>query len=145
MKVTLRRSVAGSEICRTLNGELPTGLEVLEVAEKRPSIAQADSRLETYEATFLDGIWPAEGFRLFERQLLAPLQQKSKRGEIVIPLEHRLTRLEVLDSNRIRFSLNQGRNGNIRVRDLLMHIFDLPAEMVRNARIMKISSQPIEG
>jgi hypothetical protein len=118
---------------------------VLKAEEKRRTALQANSRVVSYEATLLDGTWPLEGFQRFENKLLAPLLQKSKRGEALIPLESRLTRLEALDSNRIRLCLIQGKNGNIRVRDLLMHVFDLSAERVQEACILKISSEPMEG
>jgi radical SAM family uncharacterized protein/radical SAM-linked protein len=145
MELILRQPVAALEICRRLNGELPSGLEVLKAEEKRRTALQANSRVVSYEATLLDGTWPLEGFQRFENKLLAPLLQKSKRGEALIPLESRLTRLEALDSNRIRLCLIQGKNGNIRVRDLLMHVFDLSAERVQEACILKISSEPMEG
>ncbi len=145
MNVILRQPVAASEICRRLNGELPTGLEILEVAATRRNTFQAISRLVTYEATLASGAWPPEGFQRFERQTLAPLRQKSKRGEVLVPLENRLISLEALAYNRIRFSVNQGRNGNIRIRDLLIHIFELSVGRVQDSRIVKISSEPIEG
>jgi hypothetical protein len=137
--------VAASEICGRLNCELPAGLEVLEVEEAPRATLQAPPRLVTYEVAFPGGELPPDGFHQFERQLLAPLRQKSKRGETLIPLRDRVSRLEALDSSRFRFSLIQGRDGNIRVRDLLMHVFKLSAERVRNSRVMKISSEPIEG
>ena len=142
MQVILRQPVAAAEICRRLNDELPTGLEVLKADKRRWSNAQAVSKLVTYEAALPGREWPVVGFYRFERRLLAPLRQKSKRGEVLIQLETRLKKLEALGSNRIRLSLIQGKNGNIRVRDLLVHIFDLPAERIQDARIMKISSSP---
>ena len=141
----LCQPVAASEICRRLNGELPAGLEILEAAAKRRSSFQAISRLVTYEATLPSGAWPPEGFQRFERQILAPLRQKTKRGEVLIPLENRLTSLEALAANRVRFSVIQARNGNIRIRDLLIHIFELSVGRVQDTRIVKISSEPIEG
>ncbi len=142
MQVILRQPVEAAEICRRLNDELPTGLEVLKADKRRWSNAQAVAKLVTYEAAFPSREWPVVGFYRFERRLLEPLRQKSKRGEVLIPLETRLKKLEALGSNRIRLSLIQGKNGNIRVRDLLTHIFDLSAERIQAARIMKISSSP---
>ncbi len=143
MKVILRQPVAASEIADRLNVELPIGLKVLEAEEKRRSDLQTTSKLVTYEVIFPDGAWLPEGSHLYERQLLVPLRQKTKRGEVLIPLENRVTRLETLNSNRIRFSLIQGRNDHIRVRDLLIHIFGLSTDRVQDTRIMKTSAKPI--
>ena len=45
----------------------------------------------------------------------------------------------------IRFSVTQGGNGSIRVRDLLRHLFGLTEEQILEARVMKVASQVIEG
>ncbi len=145
MEVILRYPFSSLEICERLNAELPPGLEVLEAEEQLQRTQQATRRLVTYEATLPGRVWPSEGFRRFQRQVLAPLRQRSKRGEAVIPLENRLLQLEALVSDRIQFTLTQGENPPIRVRDLLAHIFDLAEEAVLEARIVKISSEPLEG
>jgi radical SAM-linked protein len=145
MEVILRQPLSTAEICERLNAELPSGLEVLKAEEQLQSTQKTAAKLVTYEATLPEGEWPLKGFRRFQQQSLAPLRQRSKRGETVIPLENRLLKLEALDSARIRVSLSQGENGSIRVRDLLAHIFEVSAEQVLGARIVKISSVPMEG
>lgn len=145
MEVILRQPVEVSELRRRLNHELPAGLEILEVRIQQHPARQEACRVVTYEATLPRGSWPSEGFRRFKEGLLSPLRQKSKRGEIVVALEERILKLEALDASRIRLSLTQGGNGNIRVRDLLVHIFDLSREVILETRIVKISSESMEG
>jgi radical SAM-linked protein len=145
MEVILRQPVAVSKLRSRLNNELPAGLEILEAKEQQHPARQEVNRVVTYEATLPRGSWPSEGFRRFKEGLLPPLRQRSKRGEIVVALEERMLELEALDPSRIRFSLTHGGNGNIRVRDLLVHIFDLSREVILETRIVKISSEPMEG
>jgi len=145
MEVVLRQPLTTSEICSRLNAELPSGLEVLEAEEKHKSSRQTASTVIRYEAILSGESWPAEGFRRFQSRSLAPLRQRSKRGETIISLEERLLRLEPLDPHRIQLTLTQDANGNIRIRDLLTHIFDLPEQKVLDARIIKVSSELTEG
>ena len=142
LKLILHEPLRASEIGQRLNNELPLGLEILEVSEDDKDSGQTTPRVVTYQATLKRGVWPPEGFRRFQTQSLAPLRQKSKRGETLIHLTERLLSLETLDSCTIRFAFTQGQKGNIRVRDLLMHIFDLSKEEILDARIVKIS---VEG
>jgi radical SAM-linked protein len=141
MKVILCESLLPSEIGKQLNGELPAGLEILEVVKEDKDTRQMTPRVVTYEATLKRGVWPIEGFRRFQNQSLAPLRQRSKRGETLIQLAERLLSLESLDSCTIRLNFTQGQHGNIRVRDLLMHIFELSKEEILDARIVKISME----
>jgi radical SAM-linked protein len=145
MEVVLRQPLATSEICSRLNAELPPGLEVLEAEEKRKSTRQTASTVIGYEAILPGESWPVEGFRRFHSQSLTPLRQRSKRGETIISLEDRLRGLESLNPQRIRLTLTQDANGNIRIRDLLTHIFELPEQKVLDARIIKVSSELTEG
>ena len=145
MEVVLRQPLTTSEICSRLNAELPPGLEVLEAEEKHKSTRQTASTVIRYEAILPGESWPAEGFRRFHSHSLAPLRQRSKRGETIISLEDRLLSLESLDPHRIRLTLIQDANGNIRIRDLLTHIFDLPEQKILDARIIKVSSELTEG
>jgi radical SAM-linked protein len=145
MEVVLRQPLTTSEICSRLNAELPPGLEVLEAEEKHKSTRQTASTVIRYEAILPGESWPAEGFRRFHSKSLAPLRQRSKRGETIISLEDRLLSLESLDPRRIRLTLTQDANGNIRIRDLLTHIFDLPEQKILDARIIKVSSELTEG
>jgi radical SAM-linked protein len=140
MTVILCEPLLASEIGKRLNGELPPGLEILEVAEDKDT-RQMTPRVVTYEATLKRGVWPIEGFRRFQRQSLAPLRQRSKRGETLIPLAERLLSLESLGPFTMRFTFTEGHQGNIRVRDLLMHIFELSKEEILDARIVKISME----
>jgi radical SAM family uncharacterized protein/radical SAM-linked protein len=142
LQVMLHEPLLPSEIGQRLNDELPPGLEILEVSKDDKDTGQTAPRVVTYQARFKGGLWPREGFRRFQTQSLAPLRQKSKRGETLIDLAERLLSLETLDSRTIRFTFTQGQKGNIRVRDLLMHIFELSKEEVLDARIVKIS---VEG
>jgi radical SAM family uncharacterized protein/radical SAM-linked protein len=142
MKVILRQPLLPSEIGKRLNSELPPGLDILEVAADDKDTRQMTPGVVTYEATLKRGGWPIEGFRRFQRQSLTPLRQRSKRGETLVQLTERLLSLDSLDSSTIRFAFTQGQHGNIRVRDLLMHIFELSKEEILDARIVKIS---VEG
>jgi radical SAM family uncharacterized protein/radical SAM-linked protein len=142
MMMILQEPLIPSEIGERLNSELPLGLEILEVAAEDKDTRQMSPRVVTYEATLNRGVWPIEGFRRFQSQSLAPLRHKSKRGESLIQLGERLLSLEFLDSSSIRLTFTLGKDGNIRVRDLLMHIFELSKEEILDARIVKIS---VEG
>jgi radical SAM-linked protein len=145
MEVVLYQPLAVSEICSRLNAELPPGLEVLEAEEKPKSTRQTVSTVVRYEAILPGESWPSEGFRRFHNQSIAPLRQRSKRGETVISLEDRLLGLESLDPSRIRLTVTQDATGNIRIRDLLTHLFGLPEQKVLAARIIKISAELTEG
>ncbi|MFP3869569.1 MAG: TIGR03960 family B12-binding radical SAM protein [Syntrophobacteria bacterium] len=145
MKVVLRRPVQGAEIQARLNEELPAGLEIVKACEDRQNARQKGAYLVTYEAHLPGTTWPAEGFRLFQCQGFPPLRQRSKRGEIVVFLEKRLLALEDLEPEKIRFTLLQGVNGTIRVRELLAHIFGLSKQQILKARIVKVACQPMEG
>ncbi|MGD8436887.1 MAG: TIGR03936 family radical SAM-associated protein, partial [Syntrophobacterales bacterium] len=145
MEVVLYQPLTLSEICSRLNAELPPGLEVLEAEEKEKSTRQTASTVIRYEAILPGESWPAEGFRRFHSKSLTPLKQRSKRGETIISLEDRLLSLESLDPRRIRLTFTQDAKGNIRVRDLLTHLFGLPEQKVLDARIIKISSEFTEG
>jgi radical SAM family uncharacterized protein/radical SAM-linked protein len=141
MKLILHQPLLPSEIGRRLNSELPSGLEILEVAAEDKDTRQMTPRVVTYEATLKKGVWPIEGLHRFQSQSLGPLRQRSKRGETVIQLAERLLSLEFLDSCSIRITFTQGRNDNIRVRDLLMHIFELSKEEILDARIVKMAME----
>ena len=145
MEVILRQPLTPSELRKRLNAELPVGLKILKVVKVEKHTRQISSRVVTYEATLEGGSWPAAGFQRFQSQSLAPLRQKSKRGETLIQLTERLLSLESLDSQSIRLTITQGENGTIRVRDLLMHIFGLSKEAILDTRIVKISSKGREG
>jgi radical SAM family uncharacterized protein/radical SAM-linked protein len=142
LKLMLHEPLLPSEIGQRLNDELPPGLEILAVSKDDKDTGQTAPRVVTYQARLKRGLWPQEGFRRFQTQSLAPLRQKSKRGETLIHLTERLLSLETLDSCTIRFSFTQDQKGTIRVRDLLLHIFELSKEEVLDARIVKIS---VEG
>jgi hypothetical protein len=101
--------------------------------------------LVTYEAALTGKVWPAEGFRRFRERDLPPLQQKAKRGIILIPLEEKLRSLDLLAPDRLRCILEQTPGCAVRVREALAHIFGLSGEEVLTARIMKISSRNLEG
>jgi len=141
MRLILHQPLLPSEIGRRLNSKLPSGLEILEVAAEDKDTRQMTPRVVTYEANLKSGVWPLEGFHRFQSNSLGPLRQRSKRGESVIQLSERLLSLESLDSCSIRFTFTQGRNDNIRVRDLLMHIFDLSKEEILDASIVKIAME----
>ena len=143
MEVTLRHPISPVELLRRLNGELPAGLEILEASEKAERVRQTSGRVETYEAIVSGDSWPKMGFRRFDGQSLKPLRQKAKRREVIISLEKRLLEFQVLAPERIRFTLVQTEDGNIRVRDLLAHVFEMSEEEVREARIVKIGSKPL--
>jgi radical SAM family uncharacterized protein/radical SAM-linked protein len=141
LKLMLHEPLLPSEIGQRLNNELPAGLEILEVSKHDKDTGQTTPRVVTYQASLKRGLWPREGFRRFQTQSLTPLRQKSKRGETLIHLAERLLSLETLDACTIRFTLTQGQKGTIRVRDLLMHIFELSKEEILDARIVKISDK----
>jgi radical SAM-linked protein len=141
MKLILHQPLLPSEIGKRLNSKLPSGLKILEVAGEDKDTRQMTPRVVTYEANLKSSVWPIEGFHRFQRQSLEPLRQRSKSGETVIQLSERLLSLESLDSCSIRLAFTQGRNDNIRVRDLLMHIFELSKEEILDARIVKISME----
>jgi len=141
MKLILHQPLLPSEIGKRLNSKLPSGLRILEVAAEDKDTRQMTPRVVTYEANLKSSVWPIEGFHRYQRQSLGPLRQRSKRGETVIQLSERLLSLESLDSCSIRLAFTQGRNDNIRVRDLLMHIFDLSKEEILDARIVKIAME----
>jgi radical SAM-linked protein len=141
MKLILLKPLLPSELGKRLNDELPAGLKILEVAKEDKDTRQMTSRVVTYEATLKRGVWPIEGFGRFHNQSLSPLRQSSKRSETLIQLTERLLSLESLDACTIRFTFTQGQDGNLRVRDLLMHIFELSKEEILDARIVKISME----
>lgn len=145
MEVVLRQPLATGEMCDRLNAELPPGLEIVKAMEKQKCTRQTSSTVVTYEATLSESGWPPQGFHRFQSGGLAPLRQRSKRGEALIPLEGRILGLESLDLQRIRVTVTGGESVNIRIRDLLSHIFELSEERVLDARIMKISSEIKEG
>jgi radical SAM family uncharacterized protein/radical SAM-linked protein len=145
MEVVLRQPLATAEMCDRLNAELPPGLEIVKAMEKQKGTRQTSSTVVTYEATLTESGWPPQGFHRFQSGGLAPLRQRSKRGEALIPLEGRILGLESLDLQRIRVTVTGGESVNIRIRDLLSHIFELSEERVLDARIMKISSEIKEG
>jgi len=138
MKLILHEPLRASEIGKRLNAELPPGLEILRASKDDKETRQMVQTLVTYKATLKKGFWPLEGFRRFHSRSLPPLRQRSKRGETLIQLTERLLSLDSLDSRTIRFAFTQGQNGTIRVRDLLMHIFELSKEEILDARIVKI-------
>ena len=141
MKLLLLEPLHPSEVGKRLNDELPVGLEILKVAKEDKHTRQMTSRVVTYEATLRSGVWPIEGFRRFHSQSLAPFRQISKRSETLIQLTERLLSLESSDSQTIRFTFTEGQDGNLRVRDLLMHIFELSKEEILDARVVKISME----
>ncbi|UCG13895.1 MAG: TIGR03960 family B12-binding radical SAM protein [Deltaproteobacteria bacterium] len=145
MEVTLNQPVTGSEICRRINAELPPGLETRKAEERHHKVPKEGLRVVTYEAALAGETWPPEGIHRFLNQSLQPLRQRSKRGETLIQLESRLLEVESLNPETIRIRLTEGEHGNIRVRDLLMHLFGLPEEQILDARIVKTSSEPREG
>jgi radical SAM-linked protein len=142
MKLILHQALPPAEIASRLNAELPSGLEILQVAAEDKDTRQITPRVVTYEATLKRALWPVEGFHRFHSQSLDPFRQRSKRGETVIQLAERLLSLESTDSSSIRITFTQGRDDKIRVRDLLMHIFELSKEQILDARIVKIA---VEG
>ena len=141
MRLLLHQPLLPSEVGRRLNSKLPSGLAIVDVAAEDKDTRQMSPRVVTYEARLKSGVWPLEGFKRFQSHSLDPLRQRSKRGETVVHLSERLLSLESLDSCTIRFTFTQGRNDNIRVRDLLMHIFDLSKEEILDARIVKIAME----
>jgi radical SAM-linked protein len=143
MEVTLLQPVSPVKLVRRLNRELPSGLEILEANEKKGRVRQTSGRVETCEAVLPGVPWPEVGFRLFAGHSLKTLRQKVKSGEVIISLEKRLLELERLAPDRIRFTLIQGENGNIRIRDLLAHLFEMTEEEIQEARIVKIGSKPM--
>lgn len=141
MEVILRQPLTPAEIRKRLNAEFPPGLEILAATKEQKDTRQIPSRVVTYEVTLKGGAWPEEGFLRFQSRSLVPLRQRTKRGETLITLADRILSLESLDLHRIRLTFTQSDNGNIRVRDLLMHIFDLSKERILDARIVKISME----
>jgi hypothetical protein len=99
----------------------------------------------TYEAILAGKVWPAEGFRRFRERELAPLQQKAKRGIVIIALKEKLKALDLLGPDRLRCILEQDPGCTVRIREALAHIFGLSAEDILTARITKVSSRNLEG
>jgi len=144
MEIILREPLDPHEVGRRLNVELPPGLAILEARVDGAGRKSPGRRLVTYEAALTGKVWPAEGFRRFRERDLAPLQQKAKRGSILIPLEAKLRSLDLLAPDRLRCILEQTPGCAVRVREALAHIFGLSGEEVLTARIMKISSRNLE-
>jgi len=145
MELTLGQRLSVSDICERLNSELPTGLEILAAIELDKDAQQTIIRRETYEVSLKGEGWSEGGFQRVQTRALSALRQESKRGETLISLNDRILALERLNVNTIRITFTQGGNAKIRIRDLLMHIFDLPKERIFDARIVKISAETIEG
>ncbi|MBW1979595.1 MAG: TIGR03960 family B12-binding radical SAM protein [Deltaproteobacteria bacterium] len=144
MEVLFYDALPPEEIAVRLNSQLPTGLEVVQVSRKekhQPNRAY----LVTYEAVLSEQCWPMAGFLRFNKNDLAPLRQKSKKGDKEISLQNRLRDLVLVTPDTLRFGLLEGINGNIRVRDLLCHLFEVPEEVVATARIVKTSAVPVKG
>jgi radical SAM-linked protein len=145
VEIILREHLQPHEVGRRLNGELPPGLAILEVREDGAGRKSLGRRLVTYEAAFAGRVWPAEGLRRFQERDLAPFQQKTKRGMVLIPLEEKLRAMELLGPDRLRCILEQGPECTVRIREALAHIFGLSGEEVLAARITKVSSRNLEG
>lgn len=141
MELTLRRPVESAEICRRLDGQLPSGLSVIQVDAQPDRRRWSSPRLITYEATLFHRSWPPGGFLRFRRRQLPPLRQKTKKGERSFDLHHRLLQLKRLSPESVRLTLYQDAEGKVRVRELLAHIFGISSEELGGARIVKISSQ----
>lgn len=145
MQIILRQPFDPKEVGRRLNAELPSGLTILEVREDEVPQRPLGPHLVTYEATLTGKEWPEKGFRCYQERELAPLPQKSKKGIILIPLEEKLRTLGRLAPNRLCCTLEQTGGCTIRIRDLLAHLFGLSGDELLTARIVKVSSQELEG
>ncbi|HVO82978.1 MAG TPA: TIGR03960 family B12-binding radical SAM protein [Syntrophobacteria bacterium] len=145
MEVILRRSLEPQELARRLNNELPAGLAILDVRADGARQKARGRYIVTYEAVLPGREWPADGFRRYQEHDMPPLPQKSKRGVLLVPLEEKLKALDRLGPDRLRCALEQTGACTIRVRELLAHLFGISGEELLAARILKVSSNEVEG
>ena len=140
--VEIPERVPTESVIEGINENLPPGLIVngCERILKRPP--GKASRTTEYSVLIEDDAHTFDE-ALLERFLNGPgpvlITRKRKKGEQRLDLKCMIEELALLDASRLRVKLRSESGRTVRPREVLGHVFGLPPDAVRQARIIKLA------
>ncbi len=137
MIITLRQPLADAAIVQRLQPQMPPGLSILgcEAYRRRKADAvEVDYRVQLMGAAFQDQ--PLERLR---RQSHFYIERTNRKGRLKkIDLKAMLTKIKRVPPEGLEFTLRHQLDALVRPADLLRHLFNFDADVIRRARITKL-------
>ena len=132
------------EIPSQINAHLPEGLRVYECIPGRIKSKDSEAVQCTYVVTVRDHLFERPRIKWFWNQPQLQVQKPTKRTKRrFIDLKVMVKDLKFVSDQTIQVTLLTGRKGTVRPEEILRHIFQLPENKIRTARITKQSCEQV--
>ena len=137
--ITLRTAMAPAQVMRRLRPQLPEGFSIIHC---EPFKRLKDVEVEVVYRIQLDGEY-------FSRQLLEDythcdhfhIQRRNRKGRLKkIDLKAMLKSIRMPRSDMLEVTLRQQMDALVRPNDLLRHLFKLDPDVIKHARVIKLST-----
>ena len=132
------------EIPTQINAHLPDGLRVYECIPCRIKSKDSEAVQCTYVVTVRGHLFERPRIKWFWNQPQLQVQKPTKRKKRrFIDLKVMVKDLKFVSDQTIQVTLQTGRKGTVRPEEILRHIFQLPENKIRTARITKQSCEQV--
>jgi radical SAM family uncharacterized protein/radical SAM-linked protein len=138
MVITMQRPLADAEIVRRLRAQLPPGLSILsgERFQGRKAVAEVDYRVQ-----IIDGAFPDQPLETLHRQPYFYIERESRKGRLKkIDLKAMLKQIKRVRPDVLEVTLRHQAGALVRPADLLRHLFNFNADVIRRARVTKLKT-----
>ncbi|MHC1744098.1 MAG: TIGR03960 family B12-binding radical SAM protein [Syntrophobacteraceae bacterium] len=146
--VSLTADIGAETLGRSLNGELPEGLAILDVAAVVRREAPAQARLLVYRVGELSAGRLTELLGMWKQRLDEPLRKKTKKGFAESPLGDVLLDLRSAGDGLLEMDLLEENNKRFRPSAILQHLLGESFDWVSECRICKVGAHtmpPVRG
>ncbi len=143
--ITLTEKITCEEVHRSLNKELPCGIEILRVENTKKLIQWPDEYLVVYRVVLFDKIWPRNLWQEFVRhpQQIERITKKGKKR--VFDLMTHLKSLIFKDDKTIELVLKQSSSGGPNLPEVIGAIFGHDLANPSEISVTKLDILPVTG
>jgi len=146
MVLTVERTLAGHELVRRLNDQLPEGLRITGCQVYRKG-DRAPGRTVVYRTTVKDhGPFDPRDLQRFEMTDTIHYTKTNRKGQLKkIDLKAMVKRIDIVAPDTLEMEIVQTSGALIRPDIVLQHVFALPEEALKGARIVKLRYGQSDG
>jgi len=144
--VLLECDVSLSDAVTALNRELPSGLRIIG-ARRVPENASIRKRAVcVYRVSLSEGSFEKGRLEAFEAAVDFPITRRTGKGKLKkINLKDMVVTILIRTRSFAELTLRSESGSMVRPAEVLEHIFELEAEQIRKARVMKTEKEPNSG
>jgi len=138
MLLTVSDQIASDDLVARLNDQLPDGLNVTDCMPYRKTDENSE-RAVVYRITLNDGTFEAEAIQRFKTTDAAILERTNRKGKLKkIDLKAMVQHIHCVNPNTLELVVIHRPTAQLRPDVILRHIFELPSEIIRQARVVKL-------